>query len=101
MGILINKNGQQLGPYSVEDARAMVLSGQLSATDWACAEGGTGWIPLKDVPGFAPPSVTGASSPPPESPNQEKELWEGHPSQLLNLRAYILWGIVLSVTLFL
>ena len=95
MGILINKNGQQAGPYTIEEARAMVLAGQLSATDWAWPDGATAWIALKDVPGFASPSGTTQAAPP-APPNQEQDLWSGSPSQLLNLKTYVLWGIALG-----
>ena len=35
MSLLINKDGKQLGPYSVEEARALVLAGSLTLNDWA------------------------------------------------------------------
>jgi membrane protein YdbS with pleckstrin-like domain len=100
MGILIDRNGQQSGPYSLEDVRAMVLSGQLSATDWAWPDGATAWVALKDVPGFAAPAAPNMGRPPapPDPVNQETELWSGHPSQLLNLKAYFLWSIALPAT---
>ena len=54
--ILINKDGQQLGPYSVEDAKSLVLSGHFSATDWAWTDGATDWVPLNHIPGFSTPT---------------------------------------------
>jgi len=99
MGILISKNGQQLGPFSIEEARAMVLAGQLSATDLAWPDGATTWLALKDVPGFTPASAIGQIPASPNLSSQEEELWRGSPSQLLNLNAYILWSILMGVTL--
>ncbi len=85
-----------MGPYTLEEARALVLSGQLSATDWAWPDGATQWIPLKDVPGFSTVSVDPANPPPPPpSPTGEEDLWRGHPSQILNLKLYLCWTVVL------
>lgn len=94
MRLVVNKDGRQLGPYTLEDARALVLSGQLAATDWAWPDNATQWIALKEVPGFtavsAPPIPTPAASIP-----GEEELWRGRPSQILNLKLYIFWAAVL------
>jgi membrane protein YdbS with pleckstrin-like domain len=90
MNVLVNKEGRQLGPYTVEEARALVLSGQLAATDWAWPDGATQWIALKQVAGFSDPAAAGSAV-----PAGEQELWRGRPSQILNLRLYITWLIVL------
>ncbi|HEV3273067.1 MAG TPA: PH domain-containing protein [Candidatus Methylacidiphilales bacterium] len=98
MSILINKDGRQLGPYSLDEARALVLSGRLDATDWAWTDGATDWVHLKDAPGFSdakPAPPAGASAP----STEEQELWRGHPSQILNAGIYVFWGAVLIVTL--
>jgi membrane protein YdbS with pleckstrin-like domain len=111
MSLLINKNGKQLGPYSLDEARSLVLSGKLDATDWAWPDGGTDWVHLKDVPGYvdtkpkpAPPAAAAAAAatstistaPLPA----EEQLWRGHPSQILNLGIYLAWAAVLVATLF-
>jgi membrane protein YdbS with pleckstrin-like domain len=101
MRLLISKEGRQLGPYDLEEARALVLSGQLSATDWAWPDGARQWIALKDVPGFSP-GATGAGTPPPPlspAPIAEEEMWRGRPSQILNFKVYFFWTIVLLGTL--
>jgi membrane protein YdbS with pleckstrin-like domain len=100
MRVLINKAGRQLGPYTLEEARALVLSGQLAATDWAWPDGASAWVALKDVPGFASATAAGGVHPPPltpptPSPLEEQELWRGRPSQRLNLRLYAGWSLVL------
>jgi membrane protein YdbS with pleckstrin-like domain len=108
MNLFINRDGRQLGPYTLEQARALVLSGELFATDWAWPDGAKQWIALRDVPGFAsPPAVATfapnapilasgavASVPIGNAPGEE-ELWRGHPSQVLNLKLYLGWLIVL------
>jgi membrane protein YdbS with pleckstrin-like domain len=96
MRLLVNRNGRQLGPYTLDDARALVLSGEIAATDWAWPDGATQWIPLKDVPGFAPGSPGGPTPPPPPATGTEEELWRGHPSQVLNLKLYLGWALVLT-----
>jgi membrane protein YdbS with pleckstrin-like domain len=106
MSLLINKDGKQLGPYSLDEARALVLSGQLDPQDWAWPEGATDWVALKDVPGFSSPTPAGKPAPPaaptasaPASATGEEDLWRGHPSQILNLGIYTFWGLILIVTL--
>jgi membrane protein YdbS with pleckstrin-like domain len=102
MPLLINKNGEQLGPYSLDEARALVLSGRLSPTDWAWPDNATEWIALKDVPGFsaAKPAASAGQPPPPTSTSTtEEELWRGHPSQILNFNIYFFWALVLIGTI--
>ncbi len=107
MSIVINRDGTQLGPYSLEQARALVLAGQIEADDWAWPDGATEWVQLKDVPGFAaaakspvaPASPPTGVSPTAVSHTEEEELWRGHPSQILNLHVYLFWGVILTITL--
>jgi membrane protein YdbS with pleckstrin-like domain len=105
MSLLINKDGKQLGPYTLDEARAQVLAGKLSPTDWAWPDDATDWILLKDVPGFTlatkpPPPAAGAISPvaTPGIAAEEQEMWSGHPSQILNLGIYLFWGMVVLLT---
>ena len=107
MRLFIYKEGRQLGPFSLEETRAQVLSGTLASSDWAWAEGATQWVALKSVPGFSTlvaQVVTSAEVPSP-GPSAvvtpaEEELWSGRPSQILNLRLYFFWLIVLLGVLF-
>lgn len=102
MPLLINKDGKQLGPYSLDEARALVLSGQLDASDWAWPDGATDWIHLKEVPGFSlakPPSTAAPSAPATAVAPAEEELWRGHPSQILNFNIYFFWAIALVIAL--
>ena len=68
MSIVINKDGLQLGPYSLEQARALVLEGTIDADDWAWPDGATEWVQLRNVPGFtaakAPPAKPAAPAQP-------------------------------------
>ncbi|HUB65887.1 MAG TPA: DUF4339 domain-containing protein [Candidatus Methylacidiphilales bacterium] len=62
MRIFITKNGQQLGPYTLEQIQAQAAAGVLRTDDWAWYEGITDWIPVNRLPGFS------TSQPPPYAP---------------------------------
>ncbi len=55
MNITITRDGQQYGPYTVDEVRGYLATGQLSYSDLAFREGGTQWLPLSTVLGVAPP----------------------------------------------
>lgn len=58
MNIYINRDGQQLGPFSLEEVRQRLASGQISGVDWAWPEGTKDWVPVQQVPGIgAPPPM--------------------------------------------
>lgn len=59
MRILVNRGGQQLGPFSLEELRAALGGGQVSPQDLAWWEGAPAWLPVAQVPGLniATPSV--------------------------------------------
>ena len=64
MMITISRDGQQFGPYTLEDARAHLASGALLATDLAWYEGAPDWMPLDQVPGIAAqPGIAAAPDP--------------------------------------
>jgi uncharacterized RDD family membrane protein YckC len=54
MQIHINRDGQNYGPYSLDEARQYLASGNLIETDLAWFEGAANWMPLSQVPGVAP-----------------------------------------------
>ena len=119
--ILISKDGKQLGPYTMESARSLVLAGTVKATDWAWVEGAKDWVPLNQLPGFADvgeqtrttqrqsaqgnamsfqqPQVAQAKQQTAD-PSQEQPLWSGSPSQVLNLALYLKCAAVLLVIWF-
>ena len=55
MKIFISRDGQQLGPYSVQQINAGAAFGSFTASDLAWIEGWANWQPLSMVPGFLPP----------------------------------------------
>src|SRR5580693_3787579 len=50
MKILVHHNGQQLGPYSLEEVRAGLAAGTLFPNDLAWQEGAPNWVPLASLP---------------------------------------------------
>ena len=53
MEITINRDGQNHGPYPVEQVRQLLAAGSLLPTDFAHYPGATDWVPLNQVPGVA------------------------------------------------
>lgn len=64
--ILVKRGGQQLGPYSLDDARSSLAAGQLAYSDMAKVEGTDDWQSLASVLGVPPPP------PPPRVPLQKR-----------------------------
>ncbi len=57
MQIHIARNGQPVGPFSLEEVNRQLAAETLSLSDQAWYEGAAGWAPLSTVPG-----VTGGTS---------------------------------------
>ena len=49
MQITINRNGENYGPYSLEQVREMLDSGQAQPTDMGHVEGESEWVPLSEL----------------------------------------------------
>ncbi len=60
----IMRNGQQAGPYTVEQIRAMLGTLELAPTDMAWREGMAGWSPISIVLATSPPPPPTAVPPP-------------------------------------
>jgi hypothetical protein len=61
-------NGQQMGPYTIDQLRPGVSSGQFSAQTPVWRQGMAGWLPAGQVPELASlfgPPPTGGGGPPP------------------------------------
>ncbi len=68
--IYITRDGQQFGPYSLEEAKAYVQGGQLCLSDLAQQEGETDWAPLYKVLGLPAPT----NMPPPLLKTSDTEI---------------------------
>lgn len=51
MEIIVIKNGQQYGPYTIEQLRGYVQQGNFTTADQACCDG-RNWVTIGQVPGF-------------------------------------------------
>ena len=61
--IKVLRNGEAIGPYSMEKAREYFIAGQLLPTDVACADAaGEDWKPLNEVLGLPAPIPMSTSS---------------------------------------
>jgi uncharacterized protein DUF4339 len=65
MNIYVSRNGEEFGPYFIDDLRIDFASGSLSASDLARFEGASEWIPLD---AFLRSPVHGAEKPDPGFP---------------------------------
>jgi hypothetical protein len=65
MQIHIARNGQPMGPFSLEEINRQLAAGTLSLSDQAWYEGAAGWTPLSTVPGVSSGGPAGATSPSP------------------------------------
>jgi hypothetical protein len=65
MQIYVGKNGQQLGPFSLEEINRKLADGTFAGTDLAWHEGAAGWAPLSGVAGVVIPSAAPAPTPSP------------------------------------
>ncbi len=66
-------NGQQAGPFTMEQMRAGLANGEMKATDLAWTSGMDAWTPANEVPALAdlfaaPPPVPEQDAPPPVPP---------------------------------
>ncbi|MEW6302237.1 MAG: PrsW family glutamic-type intramembrane protease [Verrucomicrobiota bacterium] len=69
MEIYVTRGPERLGPFTVEQARAKLAAGELSADDLAWHAGAGDWQPLSALLAAAPnPAPPPLSSPPPATP---------------------------------
>lgn len=68
MNILVHREGRQVGPYSIDEVRARVGTGELFPTDLAWVEGSPEWVPLSTIlsggVGAESPTLSGSYPPP-------------------------------------
>jgi hypothetical protein len=65
MQIYVGKNGQQLGPFSLEELNRKLADGTFAGTDLGWYEGAAGWAPLSGIAGVVVPSATVPATPAP------------------------------------
>ena len=57
MQIYINRDGQQFGPFNIEQVNEGLAAGQLLSTDFAFFEGLPQWTPLNQIQGVVIPGA--------------------------------------------
>ena len=63
MLIHINRNGEQFGPYTLEDLNAYLAQGTLFPTDLTWWVGAPGWVQMNEVPGVVLPGAAATDTP--------------------------------------
>jgi hypothetical protein len=105
MAFLTIKDGQQYGPYSLEEVSRYVEEGALLLTDLCWQEGWVEWQPLSSVVSRTPP----LSLPIQEEPHSlalaerhrkgaETILWQGH-ANIWRYAGQFFWSLVFGITL--
>ncbi len=79
MGIYVSKDGQQYGPYSLEELKSYLESGQFAENDFGLTEGGTEWQQLGEMLSTADSPSTGEEGSIEEEDVDYEKLkqWEG------------------------
>ena len=79
MGIHVSKDGQQYGPFSLEELKSYLESGQFAANDFGLSEGGIEWQQLGEM--LSTPDSPSTTE---EGPTEEEDVdyeklkqWEG------------------------
>lgn len=64
MQILVNRQGQQFGPFTIDQLRAELAAGRVGSQDLAWWEGAPAWVAVSAVPGISAggPTATGDGS---------------------------------------
>ena len=84
MDIHIQRDGQQMGPYTLEQINEYLSQDSLLATDYAWHEGLPQWVPLNEIAGVASNQAV-ASVPPSSNPPVATPLGKGHNKKKLLL----------------
>jgi len=96
MNIHINKNGQKLGPFSLEEVNKKIKEGLLNSSDLAWQEGLPDWLPLSRIEGIEI-QVAQGSPPPVNSDIKSTAESNNESNQTLNIakaQKGILWCIL-------
>ncbi|HYJ03703.1 MAG TPA: GYF domain-containing protein [Chthoniobacterales bacterium] len=68
MQIFVGKNGQQLGPFSLEEINRKLADGTFAGTDLGWYEGAAGWAALSSIAGVIVPAAPAPVFPPAPAP---------------------------------
>lgn len=68
MQLLVHRNGEQLGPFTIEEARGLVSRGHVGLDDLAWHQGLPTWVPLRTLLDSSPSTATAIQPAPPAFP---------------------------------
>ncbi len=63
MNIYLSKDGQQTGPFPLEEVKRKLAAGEILPTQLAWYQGAPGWGPISSVPGVGPLMPTSVGGP--------------------------------------
>jgi membrane protein YdbS with pleckstrin-like domain len=104
--VRIKHNGAEMGPYSLDEARRLVLAGDIPATSPAIFGDANKWKPLNQHAEFVgvgkperidPGVLANAAGLMPQAPLAEKVIWEGSPSAILTLPTLLGWILFIAL----
>ena len=95
MQVHIERNGQQFGPYTLDEVHSHLSSGAILPTDNAWAEGQPGWVPTSQFPGITLPGAAPRPSPPHVSPKHSAIPPAGHGKNKAVLAGIIVGAVTL------
>jgi hypothetical protein len=90
----ISRNGQNYGPYTLEDLQKYVASGNVLPTDLAKSDDMPDWVPVAQILGMAPPVV------PPLYQGPPSPAYPGQPLAVYPDPPNLSWGLVLLFSFF-
>jgi len=78
MQIHVNRNGQQFGPYTVEEIQDFLQQGSLTVSDWAWHEGLADWVQISqlDLGKGSPQSVQSLAEVSPQTLETDEQIQE-------------------------
>lgn len=89
MQVYVSKDGQQFGPFTVEQLRQYVRQGHFTTADYACCDG-QNWVTVAQIPGFA---TGGDSVTTPQQP-QEVQRQAGSTASGSEKKKIIFWSSI-------
>jgi len=99
--IHVMRDGQQFGPYTLEDLNAYLAQGSLLPTDQAWWEGAPAWVPMDQVPGVQLPGMPSVAAEVIEAPEvaavQAEAMTGVAPEAAKKKKIIIIAGSVLGV----
>jgi hypothetical protein len=89
--VTISRNGQQFGPYTMDQVRSYLQAGNLVASDLAYDQRSQAWVPLSQFLGVL--GLPGIPAPPPPPPGRDRNV-------IVLILLAIAWWLFLGILIF-